>query len=250
MISTTLPVKRILKGLLAAAFWIVLWQLASVAVGLPLLLPGPGTVAKALVALMRKGIFWAQVAFTLLRILGGFFMGATAGFLLAVLTEFVPVCNLLLSPAIRVIRATPVASFILLCMLWMKSGFVPAFIAGLMVLPVIWGNVSEGFRQTDKQLLEMTHIYGMGRIKMFLVLYLPSVVPYFHSACMTAMGMAWKSGVAAEVLCQPRKSIGTGLYFAKIYLETPNLFAWTAVVIVLSVIVEKLFAGLLRHVTR
>lgn len=248
MRSTISPVKRTGKALLAAAFWVAVWQLASMAVNLPLLLPGPGLVLKALGALAQEADFWMQVAFTLLRILGGFLLGAAAGYGLAVLTVFVRPCDLLLSPAIRVIRATPVASFILLCMLWMKSGLVPGFIAGLMVLPVVWGNVSEGFRQTDVQLLEMAKIYGMGRIKTFLVLYIPSAMPYFRAACITAMGMAWKSGVAAEVLCQPRNAVGTGLYYAKIYLETPNLFAWTAVVVFLSVIVEKLIARLLHKI--
>lgn len=230
---------------MAAGFWLLVWQLAARAVDLPLLLPGPGAVLEALGTLAAEGKFWAQVGLTLVRILGGFALGAAAGFLAAILTELVPVCGTFLTPAIGVIRATPVASFILLCMLWMKSGLVPGFIAGLMVLPVVWGNVSEGFRRTDKQLLEMTKIFGMGRWRTFRYLYLPGTLPYFRAACLTAMGMAWKSGVAAEVLCQPRRSIGTGLYYAKIYLETPNLFAWTAVVILLSVLVEKLFTRLL-----
>ncbi len=250
MISTISLPKQIAKGALAAVFWLVVWQIAAVAVDLPLLLPGPVTVLKALMELAKERDFWEQVGLTLLRIMGGFFMGAVAGFAISVLTEFLSIGNVLLSPAMRVVRSTPVASFILLCMLWMQSGFVPAFIAGLMVMPVIWGNVSEGFRQTDVQLLEMARVYGMSRLKTFFMLYIPSVMPYFRAACITAMGMAWKSGVAAEVLCQPRKSVGTGLYYAKIYLETPNLFAWTVVVIVFSIIVEKLFAKLFHYISQ
>lgn len=246
MTSTSLNRKGIRSTLLAAVFWAVVWQLASMAVDLPLLLPGPALTAKALIGLAKELAFWGLVAMTLLRVLGGFLLGTAAGFLLAVLTEFVPFCGDVLSPAIRVVRATPVASFILLCMLWMKSSFVPAFIAGLMVLPVIWGNLSEGFRQTDIQLLEMAHVYGMGKFRTFFLVYLPTAVPYFHTACVTGLGMAWKSGVAAEVLCQPKRAVGTQLYYAKIYLETENLFAWTAVVIILSVLVERLFL----HVTK
>lgn len=247
MISTSLIRKKIGKILLAAAFWTAVWQLASMAVGLPLLLPGPVQVVQALIHLVWEPEFWALVVLTLLRILGGFALGAATGFVLAVLTEFIPFCSVVLAPAVRVIRATPVASFILLCMLWLNSGFVPAFIAGLMVLPVIWGNVEEGFRQTDEQLLEMAQVFGMGKLKIFGLIYLPTVLPYFHSACLTGLGMAWKSGVAAEVLCQPRQAIGTQLYYAKIYLETENLFAWTAIVIALSVLAERLFLLLMRR---
>lgn len=242
MMRSTLSSRKGIRGvLLAVVFWAAVWQLVSMAVDLPLLLPGPALVLNALGTLAVEFEFWGLVAMTLLRILGGFLLGAAAGFMLAVLTEFVPFCGDVLAPAIRVVRATPVASFILLCMLWMKSSFVPAFIAGLMVLPVIWGNLSEGFRQTDVQLLEMAQVYGMGRIRTFFLIYLPTAMPYFHTACVTGLGMAWKSGVAAEVLCQPKRAVGTQLYYAKIYLETENLFAWTAVVVALSVLVERLF---------
>ena len=227
--------------MLAVAFWAAAWQCVSMAVDLPLLLPGPILVAKALGTLAAELEFWSLVVMTLLRILGGFLLGVVTGFVLSVLTQFAPFCGDVLAPAIRVVRATPVASFILLCMLWMKSSVVPAFIAGLMVLPVIWGNLAEGFRQTDVQLLEMAQVYGMGRFKTFFLIYLPTALPYFHTACITGLGMAWKSGVAAEVLCQPKRAVGTQLYYAKIYLETENLFAWTAVVIALSVLVERLF---------
>lgn len=247
MRSTLFSRKGVWKVLLAVVFWTTAWQLASMAVDLPLLLPGPLLVVKAFWNLAGDLEFWAMVSMTLLRVLGGFLLGTAVGFLIAVLTEFVPFCGDILGPAIRVIRATPVASFILLCMLWLKSGFVPAFIAGLMVLPVIWGNLSEGFRQTDIQLLEMAKVYGFGRFRTFFLVYLPSALPYFHTACVTGLGMAWKSGVAAEVLCQPKRAVGTQLYYAKIYLETDNLFAWTAVVIALSVVVEHLFLRAAKH---
>ena len=61
----------------------------------------------------------------------------------------------------------------------------------------------------------------------------------------TAIGLAWKSGVAAEVLCLPKAAIGTQVYYSKIYLETPSLFAWTAVVIVLSMLLERIVRRLL-----
>lgn len=238
--------KKPIRILLAAIFWIVVWQIISAAVDLKLLLPRPFSVLKCLGWSAVQGEFWLLVLMTLLRVIGGFLLGAIAGFVLAVLTEFVPLCGVLLAPAIRVIRATPVASFILLCALWLSSGFLPAFISGLMVLPVVWGNVSEGFRQTDKGLLEMAQVYELNPVRKFFYIYLPTAIPYFQSACTTSLGLAWKSGVAAEVLSQPKTAVGTQLYYAKIYLETEELFAWTAVVIALSILVEKLFISLMK----
>lgn len=246
MTSTLSRSKRILRGLLAAAFWVAVWQIAAAVMDLPLLLPGPVWVLKALCGLIKEGGFWQMVLMSLGRILFGFVFGAVLGFLLAVGTYFVPLLDVLLTPVIRVIRASPVTSFILLCMLWIKSSFVPAFIASLMVLPIVWENITQGLRNTDIKLLEMAKVFRMGKGKTFFCIYIPSALGYFRAACVTSMGMAFKSGVAAEVLCQPKVAVGTQLYYSKIYLETENLFAWTAVVVVLSILMERLLMEFLH----
>lgn len=163
---------------------------------------------------------------------------------LAVLTVRYRPVRQLFAPLLGAIKATPVASFTLLALVWLKTGLVPAFMAFLMVLPIVWSNVEQGMRQTDVRLLEMARVYGFScRSKTLKLVYVPSVAPYFLSAFTTAMGMAWKAGVAAEVISQPNNSLGRMLYQAKIYLETPELLAWTVVVVALSVALEKGFVG-------
>jgi NitT/TauT family transport system permease protein len=156
----------------------------------------------------------------------------------------VPAADTLLSPAIRVVRATPVASFIILALLWLGKARVPAFASALMVTPVIWQAAAAALRETDGDLLEMARIYGFGRLKTLRLIYIPSIRSQWSAACATAMGLAWKSGIAAEVICQVRPTIGEELYSAKIYVETPSLFAWTAVVICLSLVLENVLARL------
>ena len=151
---------------------------------------------------------------------------------------------------VKVIRATPVASFIVLVLLWAPTGRVPAIISALMVLPVLWGNVRRGITQTDPLLLEAARAYRFSRGRTLRLVYLPSVFPYFASGCSTGLGLAWKSGVAAEVLCQPALAIGTALYRAKITLETTSLFAWTIVVIALSFLLESVLGLLFRRLGR
>ena len=58
--------------------------------------------------------------------------------------------------------------------------------------------------------------------------------------------MGFKSGIAAEVIGVPDGSIGEGLYLAKIYLSTAELFAWTFMIIVVSTLFEKLFLWILK----
>ena len=130
-------------------------------------------------------------------------------------------------------------SFILLVLLWTQRDQVPAIISALMVLPVTWENLVHGIEATDAQLLELARAYRFSRSKAIRLIYLPSLRPYFLSALITSVGLAWKSGVAAEVLCTPSLAMGTQIYSSKLSLEIPDLFAWTAVVVALSLALER-----------
>lgn len=249
--------KTCLSALLPPAFWLGVWQLCAFLVerwvegqGNELLLPYPATVARSLAVLALSPAFWQTVAATLGRIVAGMAVGTLAGVLLAVFTWRFVWADRLLSPVIRVIRATPVASFILLLLLWISRNLVPGVISGLMVLPVVWENLTRGLGETDGQLLELARAYRFSPWKRVRLVYLPSLRPYFLSAVTTSMGLAWKSGVAAEVLCLPRPGMGTQIYNSKLYLEIPDLFAWTAVVVALSLLLERLLRRLLARQTR
>ena len=237
---------RLLRILLPILFWLGIWQLAAFLVelhvegrGNELLLPYPLSVLRSLINLGSTPQFWATVCSSLIRILTGMAAGVLAGILLAVLTCASAWCERLLAPAVRVIRATPVTSFILLILLWTGRDIVPVIIAALMVLPVIWSNLSQGIRETDAKLLELAKAYRFSPLKTVKLIYLPTLRPYFAAAASNAMGLAWKSGVAAEVLCLPKQAIGSRIYHSKLYLEIPDLFAWTMVVIALSLVLEK-----------
>lgn len=246
--------KNIISLLLPPAFWLGAWQLCAWLVersvegrGNELLLPYPATVLAALVRLSGDPLFWQTVLASLGRILAGMLWGTALGAAIAAVTFLSPWAHRLLAPAIRVIRATPVASFILLVLLWTGRDLVPVLISALMVLPVVWENLSRGLREVDPQLLEMAKAYRFTNLQLVRLIYLPSLRPYFLSAVTTAMGLAWKSGAAAEVLCLPKQAIGTQIYNSKLYLEIPDLFAWTVVVVALSMLLEKLLHALLHH---
>ncbi len=236
---------QIARTLLATLFWVALWQLASMAVGKDLILPGPVSVLKALFSLVGQGVFWISILMTVLRITLGYVIGVALGCVLAVACCSSKTLDALLSPIVKIVRATPVASFIILAMLWMSNGAVPVLMAAMIVAPVVWANLVESYNGRDKRLFEMARVYHLGRMKTFRFILLPSVMPALKAACMTGLGFAWKSGIAAEVLSQPKKAIGSNIFFSKVYLETPELFAWTASVIVLSFALEVLVKRIL-----
>lgn len=229
------------------AFWLGVWQLAAMAVDLELLLPSPVQVWTSLTALAGTDTFWLSALFTLARVFAGLLGGTVLGGLLAFATHFSPSASLLLAPAIRVVRATPVVSFILLVYLWVSRANIPGVIAAMMVLPVVWGGLTAGLDGVDPQLLELARAYRFSRWKTLRLIYLPSLRPHFVSSFLTAFGLAWKSGVAAEVICPPKLAIGSRIQQARLALETADLFAWTLVIIVLSLALEGLLRRLLKR---
>ena len=225
-------------------FWIAVWLLLSLLTGSELLLPGPVQVLRKLAAMMATGAFWSSVALSLLRILGGILAALVLGVLLAVLTERSRLAKALFSPLMLLVRSTPVASFIILALIWLGRDILPLFISALMVLPVVWANVSAGIAGRDVQLLEMAKVYGLSRGRIFRRITVPSVLPHFRAALSSALGLGWKAGIAAEVLTVPKRAIGRMIYESKLYLETTELFAWTLTVILLSFVIERLLLRL------
>lgn len=237
--TTSTTIRKLLRGAGAAAFWLAAWYLAARALGRPLLLPGPAEVASRFAALAVTGHFWRTAGATLLRVAAGFAAGTLAGALLAVLCRASGVVSALFSPVVRAVRAAPVASFIILLVVWFRRDSVPVIISALMALPVVWENTLAGIASADPALLEMARSFHISRAKTALRVVLPSALPSFLAGCRTALGLAWKSGVTAEVIASPALAVGRELNNGRVYLETADVFVWTAVVILLSVALEK-----------
>lgn len=246
LFSTKNKISKLIPFTASAVFWTALWWLVSMIIGNELLLPSPLLTFKKLLELSQTAAFWLTAGSSLLRVVLGFFWGLAVGTVLGIITAVNRTSDYFFSPIQSIVKATPVASFIILALVWLKASTVPSFVSFLMVTPIIWNTLKTSIINTDKMLLEAAHCYRLGALKTVKTVYIPSVSQQYISSLITSLGLAWKAGIAAEVLCHPKPSIGTMLYDAKIYLETPDLFAWTATVIILSVCMEKLFAVLLR----
>ena len=238
--------KRCAKILLIAAFWLGVWAFAAWRVGKPLLFPSPIDVFKRLFELMSTAEYYVTTARSLWNVLSGILIALVSGCLLSVLTSRISLLREAILPAMTVIKATPVASFIILALILIGSARVPSLITFLIVLPVVWTNLDEGYQRIDPLLTEVTRVYRMPFWRKLRVLTVPSLKPYFSSACRTSLGLAWKAGIAAEIIAMPRGVIGTMIGESKLYIETVDTFAWTLTVILLSLAIEGLVATLLR----
>lgn len=238
--------KRICRTLLIVLFWCGVWAFGAWRVGKPLLLPYPTTVLRRLFELMQTKEFYLITAKSLWNILLGILLAVLLGCLLSFVSAHIVIVREALLPLMTVIKATPVASFIILALIFIGSAKVPTLITMLIVLPVIWTNLDTGWSHIDPQLKELTQVYRFPWHRRMLCLTLPTLKPYFVSACRTSIGLAWKAGVAAEIIAMPRNSIGTMIGSARLYLETEDMFAWTLTVILLSLAIEFLFSLLFR----
>ena len=226
----------------------MLWQCASMLLAQPLLLVSPLSVLRRLAVIWLEAGFWQTLAFSFFRIVAGFLLAFVLGVLLAVLAGRLRAAEVLLRPLMATVKSVPVASFIIISLIWLTAARLSIFISFLMVLPIIYSNVLQGIKSTDARMLEMAQLYKVPWRRRLLYIYMPQVRPFLLSACSVALGISWKSGIAAEVIGIPNGSIGEMLYESKVYFKTADLFAWTVVIILASLLFEKLFLRLLRAV--
>lgn len=225
---------------LAVAFWLALWQLLAWGIDSRIILVGPVEVLARLAELAGTGEFWASVGTSLARIGIGFAGGVVSGALLAAAASRARGVRALLAPLMGALKAVPVASFVILVLLWVSSRELSVVIAWIMAMPIVYTNVLEGIEQTDPALLEMAGVFGLRPLDRVRLIYVSQVLPYFRAAVSLALGLSWKAGIAAEVIGLPDLTIGEHLYDAKVYLDTPDLFAWTVAIVVVSVALEAL----------
>lgn len=239
----------IIRKIIVILFWVGIWGAAAYKINKPVLLPYPIHVGMRILELLSISDFWVITALSLIRISIGIIAAVFLGVILAIATSKSGFLNDLLSPIQTITKVTPVASFILLVLIWLDRDIVPAVISALMVLPVVWNNVAAGFNNIDRSLIEMAKAYKLRHSVQLKRIILPSVMPYFLSAIRTSIGIGWKAGIAAEVLTVPALSIGKMIAESKQLMETVDLFAWTIVVIIISLLIETVLVAVIRKIS-
>ncbi len=247
MENKKIKANRILLYCASGLIWICIWEMAARGVDNEIFLPRPKKVICVLFSeLIYSEGFRNSLINSILHIGEGFIIGSFSGVLLAILASVGKYADVFLWFPIKVIKTVPVASFVILALLWADAGQLSVIISAMIVLPTLYINTKEGIKQTDKKLVEMADLYRISVFRRLSCIYVPSVLPYILSACSVGIGMAWKAGIAAEIIGMTKNSIGNELYKAKLYLMIPELFAWTIVIVVLSVICEIIIKALLN----
>jgi len=240
---------------ISAVFWISLWYLLALAIGSELFLPYPHTTVSAFIKLLGEKYFWKSIANSFSTILSGALVGISLGIILGATAAYLPLGKAIITPFITVLRATPVASFIILVYVIVRKikleiSFVSFLIVVIMVIPIVYTNLYTAFSSFDKKLSEVAYIFRFSKWKKISVVYFPQIRPYLFAAIQNSLGFAWKAGVAAEVICGLSFTIGQNLADAKTNLEMDLLFGWTVTVILLSLLFEYLFKMIITKTSK
>lgn len=230
---------------LVAAFWILMWYFLSLFINQPLYLPAPVDTLTTATKLFTQKQFYFSLLITLSRVVIGFSASVFLGILLAYISSRFVVINTLLSPFVSIMKPIPIMSIIILLLVWLKGGLVPIMVCFLLCFPIIYTNTLEGIKNIDEKLLEMAHVFKVSKRNVFKKIILPSLKPHINSGVIICIGFSWKAVVTSEVLVAPKYSIGYNLYLTKLYLNTTELFAWTLVVVIISILLEKIFKKVL-----
>ena len=244
--------KKVAIHISIAIFWLLVWQVSAVLVNLRLdngyaLLPTPFLTIKALFSLMGKARFYKVVLYSLIRVVSGVFLGVIGGVLLAIASHYYPLLKKTLTPVISIVKATPVVTFIVLLWISMSGNALTVFIAFLMVMPIMWQNILDGYDAVPEELNEVATVFEFSRLKRFKAVTLPCLLRFFFPALITSIGLAWKAEIAAEIIAYTKVSIGQYIYDAKINLYNDQVFAWIIVIAGFSILLEFVAKRLIRR---
>lgn len=238
--------KAVAAGGAVAAFWLAVWVFAAALVAQPLILPGPGIVAVALLRLVCDAGSWAILVGSGARILGGLALAVACGGVLAGVSVRSRTFARLVAPALSFVKATPVACIVVLLLIWLGSARVSIVAVFLMALPGVYFSLVEGLTQADKPLKQMFRLHCVRGWRLFCAHTWREVLPFVLPCARAVIGMSWKAGVAAELIGMAVGTVGERIYQAKLLIETADLLAWTVLVVMASWACERVLVWLLR----
>ncbi len=233
-------IKKYLRKILIVIFWLAVWEMVSRIVDNAIVMAGPVKTIIKCIELFYEQSFYYAVLYSFSRISAGFFAGLALAVIIAILSIKSPLFEEVIGPIVTVIKTVPVAAFVVLLLIWMGSNWLPFIISFLVVFPNIYVNLVEGLKNLDNELTEMADLFEVSAYNRFFYIYRPQIKPFLVSSMKISLGMSFKSGIAAEVIAVPAKAIGERLYLSKVYLDTAGVLAYTLVIVILSLVFEKM----------
>ncbi len=233
-------------GVLGAVAVIGVWQIGAM-LSNPIILPSPWATLLALVRIAREGELLTAVGVTTLRTLIGFLTAGLLGAGVGIAGALHPFTLRFLSPVVSLIQGISPIGWMVLAIIWFKHESVPpVFLVFVGVLPVVFAAAVEGISTTSRNHVEMAKAFRVPRLQMLTDIYLPHLISYLFPAVTSALGMAWKVVVMAELMAAD-SGIGAALAIARTNLDVAGAIAWILVAVILMFGMEHLILAPLQR---
>lgn len=233
-------IKKYSAFILSLSSILILWEIVSLIICSPLILPSPYLVLKEAFVLIQNSSFWFHFFNTLIRVFVSFLISITLGLFLGLICGKSEFCKYFIELPLSIFRTTPVIAIILISLYWLSSNTLPVFISILMNLPITITAVSQGFSNVKQQQNNMAQLYHFSSMQKLLYIQLPACFSNYKAACISCFGLCWKVIVAGEVLCLPKYGLGSIMQLQQVHLETASVIAITFLMVMCSWFLEKI----------
>jgi ABC-type nitrate/sulfonate/bicarbonate transport system permease component len=224
---------------LAAA--VVGWQLLSTFVFNPFLIPPPLEVVRTAIPMLLSGEILADVSISMVRVLVGFLTGSFAAIVMGVLLGRIRLVHDLLDPIIELLRYLSPTAMIPIAVIWFGIGELSKYFL------IFWGtyfivliNTIAGVWRTPIARQRAAECLGANRLQIFILVVVPSAVPYIVTGMRVAMASSFMSIIPAEILAAD-SGIGYLLQKSSMLLQTNRIFVALLTICILGFAVDRVF---------
>jgi NitT/TauT family transport system permease protein len=220
-------------------FYFILWQIIAMIVNQSVILPSFLDVLNRLVYILSDVSFYNHLFITLFRVILGTLSAFILSFIFAILSYDFKLINQGLKPLVLVSKTIPNITYILLVLIWFSREMSVFFVTLLILFPVLYTQISTGLLGINPEHLEVLKLYPETYFHRLTKVIIPLIRISLFEGLKGALSLGFKVGVMAEILGQVQPGLGYLMHIARMNFETVDLFAYTAIMIMVVVLIEK-----------
>ena len=212
------------------------------------LIAGPDELKKCFTDMWQDGTLQRYLLASTGRVLKGFAIGSSLGFIVGTLDGLIPLVRKLLAAVIGILRPIPPISLIPFLILWMGIGESSKLT--IIAIGAFWAvllNTIQGFQETDPKLLELAKAFGKGKIEILFRIILPSAVPSVFTGLRLGISHAWTAVVTAEMIAAS-SGVGYMIQIARELVRPDMLLLGIICIACIGLIIDLVMTLILKKI--
>jgi NitT/TauT family transport system permease protein len=236
--------------LLSCIFFIGLWQLIAVKINNDIFLPTIGQVIEAVDSIIKSNNFLEIIISSFYRAILSYIFAIVFSMILGVLGIVCPFFKYLMEPVNSFGKTIPTMVLVVLSLIWFDKERTPFIVGFVIVFPILYEGIRNNLMQIDRKVMDMTKIYEVSLVDKIGKIYLPVMKFYFMSIFVSTFSLTFKVIIAGEVYGQPKFGIGSQIQIEKVNFNTPGIFGWIVIIVIISIVLEVINKLLKKKIYR